>query len=195
MLIELLKSVVVQSSTATDGGANGPVVFTTTGDKMIFTAIAPVRMLKWGFMVANVAVAQTSSAMAFKLSFRPTAGSDTARTDVDTLTTAASSSYALGTGGYREFFTPSAKTTTPVSQVAAAGPIGSTAPLNYGGQLQATLKAGQQWVLNVTTASDNTGQGKLFIEYVLLPISEPSGYGTTDAGVVSLTENLTQFAS
>jgi hypothetical protein len=195
MLQEFLKSVVVSSSTVTDGGANGPVVFTTTGDKMILTAIAPIRLLKWGFMVTGTAVAQTSSAMAFKLSFRPTAGSDTSRTDVDTLTTVASSSFALGTGGYREYFTASSKTSTPVSQVTAAGPIGNTVPSNEAGQVQAVLKAGQQWVINVTTGSDNTGTGKLFFEYTLLPISEPSGYGTTDAGTVSLTENYTQFAS
>lgn len=194
MLHEFLKSVVVQSFSATDGGSNGPVVFTSTGDKFIFTAAAPVRLLKWGFMVANTAVAQTSSAMQFNLDQRVTAGSDTGRVNIDTLTTAASSSYALGTGAYRDPWTTSTQATTPASQQSSAGPEGETFYL-YSGQAQMVLKAGQQWVIKCQVASDNTGQGKLFIEYELLPISKPSGYGTTDAGVVSLTENLTRLAS
>lgn len=195
MLIELLKSQIVRSFTATQGGANGPVLFTSTGVKFIFTAFAPVRLLKWGFLVNDTAVAQTSSAMAFKLTKYPTSEATTNAVDIDTLTTVASSSYAIGTGGYREFFTPSTKTSTPVSQTSSAGPIGGTQPSNEAGQQQLTLSVGQGLAVNVTTASDNTGKGIVFMEYVLLPISAPSGYGTTDAGVVSLTENYTQFAS
>lgn len=200
MLNELLKSVVWRTTTATDGGANGPVVFTSTGTKVLFTAVAPVRLLKWGFLANNVAVAQTSSAMAFSLSSLPQAGGSA--TVIDTLTTVASSSFALGTGGYRETFTPSTAATTPPSQNAQAGPIGNTANTTESGQQQMTLSVGQQWQIAVTTASDNTGTGVLFLEYVLLPISKPSGYGfTTDPdyspqpGSVSLTDNYTQFAS
>lgn len=194
MMNELLKTVVAQSGTASDGGANGPVLYTTTGDKFIFTAVAPIRLLKWGFLTTAVAVAQTSSAMAFKLSKRVTAGTDTGRVDIDTLTTVASSSYALAFGAYRDGFTVSTKSTTK-DEPTGFGPIGVNAPDQESGQAQFTLSVGQQWVINVTTASDNTGQGKVFIEYVLLPISRPSGYGTTDAGTVSLTENYTRLAS
>lgn len=196
MMIELLKSVVVSSFTVTDGGANGPVAFTSTGDKMVLTALAPIRLLKWGFLITGTAMAQTSSAFAMKLSMRPTAGSDTNRVDLDTLTTVASSSYALGFGGYRETYAPStANVVTPPSTVPAGGPLGNTGNTIEAGQQQYTLAVGQQWVIDVTTASDNTGTGKLFFEYVLLPISKPSQYGATNAGTVSLTENYTQFAS
>ena len=195
MLHELLHTVVKESGNVTDGGAAGAGVFTSTGDKYILTATAPLRLLKWGFLVTNTAVAQTSSAMAFELDLRPTAGSDSNRVSMDTLTTVASSSFALGTGGFRETFTASTQATTPASEVANAGPIGNTQYL-YSGQQQITLSVGQQLVIKVATASDNTGQGKLFFEYVLLPINKPSGYtlpsGETD---VSLTDNYTAFAS
>lgn len=200
MLQELLKSVVYRTTTATDGGANGPVVFTSTGVKCLFTSPAPVRLLKWGFIANNVAVAQTSSAMAFSLSSLSAPGATPAV--IDTLTTVASSAFALGFGGYRETFNPSTSATTPASQISQAGPIGNTANTTESGQAQFTLSVGQQWSITVTVASDNTGTGILFLEYVLLPITKPSGYGfTTDPdfssqpGSVSLTDNYTQFAS
>ena len=195
MMNELLKTVVWRTWTATDGGANGPVVFTSTGVKALFTAVSPVRLLKWGFLASNVAVAQTSSAMKLTLGSLPApSGTNTA---IDTLTTVASSGFALGFGGYRSGFTASTDATTPLSQVSNAGPVPDqgTWPI-YSGQQQFTLSVGQQWAITMSTASDNTGQGLLFIEYVLLPITLPSGYtlpsGDTDT---SLTDNYTSFAS
>lgn len=194
MLIELLKSVVVRSLQATDGGANGPVVFTSTGAKYIFTAVAPVRLLKWGFLASNVAIAQTASAMQLTLSSLPAPGGSL--TQIDTLTTVAASAYALGFGAYRETFAASvANVLTPPSEIPQAGPIGSQPNVINAGQTQFTLSVGQQWSIGVGVASDNTGQGLIFLEYVLLPIAKPSGYGVTNAGTVSLTDNYTQLAS
>ena len=196
MLQELLKSITWRTWTASNGGANGPVVFTSTGVKAIFTAYAPLRLLKWGFLVNDTAISQASgSAFAMKLTKYPTSEATTNSSDIDTLTTAASQAFAIGTGGYREFFTASSKTSTPASQTSSAGPIGNTVPSNEAGQAQFTLSVGQGVAINVTTAADTTGKGILFLEYVLLPISAPSGYGTTDAGTVSLTDNYQQFAS
>lgn len=198
MLNEFLKSVVVQSFSATDGGSNGPVVFTSTGDKFTFTAAVPIRLLKWGFIVDKVAVAQTASAMKFTLYTIPASaagGGSGGGTAVDTLTTTATSGFALGTGGYRDPWTTSTTATSPPSEGTQAGPIGNTANTITSGQQQLTLSVGQQFVINVTTASDNTGQGRVWIEYVLLPITKPSGYGVTQAGTVSLTENYTRFSS
>lgn len=203
MMQELLKSVVWRTYTASDGGANGPVLFTSTGVKAIFTAVAPVRLLKWGFLVNDTAVSQASgSAMAMKLTLYPTVGSTSGQSDIDTLTTTASEAFVLGTGGYRDFFTPSTDATTPASQLAAAGPLGSADNNIYSGQQQAQLSVGQGWAINVTTAADTTGKGILFVEYVLLPISKPSGYGyatdpdfSSQPGSVSLTDNYTRFAS
>lgn len=195
MMNELLQPRIVYSTTATDGGANGPVVFTTTGNKFVFSPVAPARLLKWGILIDDTALVTGGSSLVMKLDKRITAGSDTGIvSDIDTLTvTDPSSAYVLGTGAYRDPFTASTKGTT-AQQVTAAGPPGVDINIESG-QAQFTLKAGEQWVVEVDTGATTSGKGKIWIEYVLLPISKPSGYGTTDAGTVSLTENLTRLAS
>ncbi len=196
MLNELLKTVVHRSNRATENGANGPVVLTSTGDKYVVTAIAPMRLLKWGFMIDDTALDTTSAALILDLDKRITAGSDTGRVaDIDTLTVAVTNqAYTLGKGAYRDGFTTSTKSTTQ-DQPSNSGPVGGNAPDQENGQGQFTLKAGEQWVIDVRQGAGTAGKGKLFIEAVLLPISKPSGYGTTDAGTVSLTENYTRLAS
>lgn len=201
MMIELLKSVVAKSTFATMAsvggaiGANGPVVFTTTGDKFVFTATAPVKLLKWGFLADAVALVTGGTNLILTLAFAPTAGSATGRVNLDTLTvTDPNSAFVLGKGAYRDPFIASTVATTPISEVAAAGPLGVAYQINSG-QNQDTLQVGQQWIIGVTTAATTSGQGSIFIEYVLLPISKPSGYGVTDAGTVSLTEAYTRQAS
>lgn len=203
MLNELLKSVVVRSSAATMTGSNGPVVLTSTGDKFTLSAWAPMRLLKWGFLVDGVAIVTGGTNLVLSLDFRPTAGSDTNRVNgVDTLTiTDPNSAFVLGTGGYRDPWTLATTATTPASQL--GGQPGATEPI-VSGQQQLQLSAGQQWVIKVGTAVTTSGQVTLFIEYVLLPLTKPSGYGfsgnidpdfASQPGSVSLTDNLTRFAS
>lgn len=193
MLHELLKSVVVVSTLATPTGSGGPVVFTSTGDKYIFTPPAPVKLLKWGIVISTDLVPVTQCLLS--LSLRPTAGSNTARAVIDTLRTG-TTIFVAGKGILRDPFTASTTATTPASEVAAAGPSGVVGNNTItSGQAQFVVIPGQEWVVDVTTAATTTGQGYIWIEYVLLPISKPSGYGTTDAGTVSLTENYTRVAS
>lgn len=200
MMIELLKTVVTKSKFATMTqaggavGANGPVVLTSTGDKFVFTAVAPVKLLKWGFLVDGVALVTGGTSLVLSLATCPTSGSATGRVVIDTLTvTDPSSAYVLGTGAYRDPFTASVKT-TPSQEVSNAGPLGVDINVQSG-QAQFQLSVGQQFAIAVTTAATTSGQVSLFIEYEMLPISKPSGYGTTDAGTVSLTEKYTRVAS
>lgn len=191
MMNELLQPrFVVSTLPSAVGTEGGPVVFTSTGDKFVFTPPAPVRLLKWGLLIKTALVPVTQCLVT--LSYRPTLGSDSSRVAIDTLRTG-TTSYAVGKGLYRDPYTASTVATTPISQVSGSGQGGS--PNITSGQAQFVLKPGEEWVIDVTTAATTTGEGYLFLEYVLLPISKPSGYGTTDAGTVSLTENLTRLAS
>lgn len=191
MMNELLKGQVVVSALASPTGSGGPVVFTSTGDKFIFTPGAPVRLLKWGFVAQTDVVPVTN--LILTLSKRPTAGSDTSRAALDTLSLGTSVAYVAGKGAFRDPYTASTAATTPSSEPSGSGQGGSYT-INSG-QAQYVLKPGEEWVIDVTTAATTTGKGYLWIEYVLLPISKPSGYGTTDGGVVSLTDNYTRLAS
>lgn len=192
MMHELLQVRNVISALATPTGSGGPVVFTSTGDKFIFTPSAPVRLMKWGFVAQTDVVPVTN--LILSLSKRPTAGSDTARAVIDTLSLGTSAAYVAGKGAYRDPFTASTVATTPLSEVSGSGQ-GSNSPANTSGQQQIVLKPGEEWVIDVTTAATTTGKGYLWIEYALLPLSKPTGYGTTDGGVVSLTESYTRLAS
>jgi hypothetical protein len=201
MMNELLKSVVwTQPQSATAG------FITITGAPGVvaeFHPFAPVRILKWGFL-ATTAVASAAANAQLSLLQRTAPGVSAGQVTVDTLTTG-TTTYAVGTGAYRTPFTASTISSSPPSQLNTAGPLGITTLNNEeAGQQQLTLSAGQALAINVVTSPDATGAVMLFIEYVLLPISKPSGYGfpsnidpdfASQAGSVSLTDNLTALAS
>lgn len=205
MLQELLKSVVKTF----DGGSGGTsyLSIASTGVKAEFQAAAPIRVLKWGIIATTAVDSQTASAQ-LSLIQRTAPGVTSGQTTVDTLTLGANATspytvLAVGSGAFRDPWTTSTSATTPASQVAAAGPEGDqgTFPI-YSGQQQITLNAGQALAFNVVTAPDVSGVGIFFIEYVLLPITKPSGYGfvtdpdfSSQPGSVSLTDNFTRYAS
>lgn len=194
MMNELLKTVVEQSVLVTPAGTGGPVVLTSTGDKFSISIAAPIRILKWG-VILSTSLDTTNAAMILKLDQRITAGSDTGRVTLDTLTVpVTNTTYVAGTGIYRDPYTASTKHTT-TDEPTGFGPNGVNAPDQEYGQQQLTFTSGQELILKVDTAAGTAGQGRMFVEYVMLPISKPSGYGTTDAGTVSLTDKLTRFAS
>lgn len=198
MLIELLKTRVDTSIFTTSAGtAVGPINFNTTGDFWQFTPVAPVRLLKWGFMndAGGTSLTVTGGNFQLNLDFQPTAGSATGRVNIDTLTVAQNTVVPAGTGFYRDGFTVSTSSTSIPSEVTTAGPLGSTPGSVVSGQAQFTLAAGQAWVIKGQVAFGAAATGHVWVEYELLPISKPSGYGTTQAGTVSLTENLTRVAS
>lgn len=205
MMQELLKSVVKTF----DGGTAGTVYLSvaSTGVKAEFQAASPIRVLKWG-IIATTAVDSQTAATQLGLLLRTAPGVTAGQTLVDTLTLGANATspynvLAVGNGAYRDPWTTSTTATTPASQVGSSGPEGDsgTFPI-VSGQQQLTLSAGQALAMEVVTAPDVSGAGILFLEYVLLPISKPSGYGfTTDPdfssqpGSVSLTDNYTRYAS
>lgn len=192
---EFLKRQVLVSTAATPTGGNGPIVLTTTGDKFIFTPAAPVRLRKWGFIIST-SLNTTGAALTCELDLRVTVGTDTGRVNKDTLTVAVTNTtYVAGKGVYRDPFTASSASTSTASQVTGSGPQGYTLNTVTSGQTDLYAVPGQEYVIEVTQGAGTAGQGYAFIEYDLLPLSKPSGYGTTDAGTVSLTDNLTRLAS
>lgn len=152
---ELLQKRVVVSSLATATGSGGPVVFTSTGDKFIFTPANPSYALRWGIVWS---VAKDASSMVVTLSLRPTAGSDTNRAVIDTMTDALAR--AAGTATERKTLVgpnPNSSTGIDNSLVnVSPGAIGAVFP-------------GQQLIVAVTTAAGSTGQGYLYMEYVEKP--------------------------
>jgi hypothetical protein len=207
MLQELLKSVVK----VFDGGTAGTVYLSiaSTGVKAEFQAVAPIRVLKWGVIATTLVASQTAAAQ-LSLIQRTAPGVTAAQATVDTLTLGANATspygvLAIGSGAYRDPWTTSTTATTPASQVSNSGPEGDSGTFDIvSGQQQLTLSAGQALAFNVVTAPDVSGVGLLFLEYVLLPITRPSGYGfpgnldpdyTAQPGSVSLTDIYTRYAS
>lgn len=158
MNVDLKRETVVSKAVAPTG-ANGPVVFTSTGDKFIFTTAMPIEVIRWGIVYS---VAKDASNMVATLSLRPTSGSDTARAVISTLTDALAR--AQGVVTYQE---PGTLTTAAATQsVAEDGSLRNVDPV---GPYQ--VLPGQELVAAVTTAAGSTGQGVIFIEYRELPFS------------------------
>lgn len=142
------------SESATPVGANGPIVFTTTGDKWIITPGNPIAFLRWG---AIINTAKDASALVITLAVRPTAGSDTARVVQDTLTDTATAR-AAGVVLERRL-----SGVNPNQTTASDGSKVNVAALANGG---IQVFPGQEAVFAVTTASAATGQGYLYADYI-----------------------------
>lgn len=149
----LLHKRVAVSSAATPTGSNGPVVFTSTGDKFILTPAKPIDILRWGYVIT---VAKDATTMIVQLDKRPTAGSDSSRTTIGEITDAAAR--AQGAVVYQE---PGTGTSAALTQ--STGADGSLVNVDPAGPYHIT--PGQQVVVEVTDAADSTGQGFVFIEY------------------------------
>lgn len=163
---DLLQKRVVVSELATATGSGGPVVFTSTGDKFIMSPANPLKILRWGIVWA---VAKDASALVVTLAQRPTAGSDTARAVIDTLSDSAAR--AAGVQVERKF-----SGTNPNS---STGSDGSLVNIAAGGL--PIIYPGQQAVIAVTTGASSTGQGYLYAEYIEYPAVPEmvSNQGTT----------------
>lgn len=149
----LLHKRVARSTAATPTGSNGPVVFTTTGDKFTFAPIKPVDVLRWGMLYS---VAKDATSAAFTLDKRPTVGSDTNRVTIGTITDVAAR--AAGIVVYQE---PGTLTTAAATQ--STGADGSLVNVEPVGPFH--IIPGQELVIAVTDAADVSGQGTLFVEY------------------------------
>jgi hypothetical protein len=149
------------SSTATNGGSNGAVVLTTTGDKWGFRPANPSAITRWGVIIST---AKDASALVITLAVRPVVGSDTNRAVQDTLTDSATAR-AAGVSLERRIVG-----TNPNSSTGSDGSLVNVAALPtviMGDGVQ--VLPGQEAVFAVTTAASSTGQGYLYHEYIEYP--------------------------
>lgn len=149
---ELLQKRVAESTLATPTGSGGPVVLTSTGDKFIISHGNPWTILRWGVVLS---VAKDASALVITLANRPTAGSDTNRVVVDTMTDSAT---ARAAGVVLE------RKVTGTVPNSSTGSDGSLVNVAAGGPLK--FYPGQQAVFAVTTAAASTGSGYIYAEYI-----------------------------
>lgn len=157
---DLLNRHIRVSESATQAGSNGPVVFTSTGDKVVMTPANPISIVRYGVIWT---VAKDASALVLTLATRPTAGSDTARAVNDTMTDSATARLA-GTIIERNI-----KGTNPNNSTGSDGSTVNVGPLagNSGQAVEGVLiLPGQEAVFAVTTASASTGQGYLYFDYI-----------------------------
>lgn len=155
----LLKDLSVVSVSATPTGANGPIVFTTTGDKFIFTPGRPIDVIRWGVIYS---VAKDATAAAYTLAKRVTVGTDTGRVTISTMSDALAR--AAGAVVYQE---PGTLATAAATQSTAED--GSLRNVDPVGPYH--VAPGQELVVAVTDAADATGQGYAFIEYLEYPFA------------------------
>lgn len=158
----LNKRTVVSVLPTPTGTAGGPVDFGATGDKFIYTPANPSDVYRWGLVNDTAMVSGTSFVMA--LDKRVTAGTDTGRVQMDTITR--TTDMAAGTGLFSQSILPVAqaagsdnRTTPPIPtyyNVEPAGPV--------------QVNPGQQLVLEVTDAA-TSGTGYVWIEFVEYPIA------------------------
>lgn len=154
-----LNKVFVVSTLPTPTGANGgPVDFNATGDKFILTPVAPIEIVRFGF-VTDAAMDPDAGGFVLALDHRPTAGSDTGRTESATLTRTDTQTVAAGSLVYREVVLADTDGETAedgeTRYVAPSGPL--------------SVDVGEQAVLEVTNAVGAASTGYVFIEYVQKP--------------------------
>lgn len=158
MNIQLFRKTAV-SRAASPTGSNGPVVFTSTGDKFIITPAMPLDVIRFGIIYT---VAKDATSMVVTLDKRVTAGSDTGRVTISTMTdTAARAVTAIV---YQE---PGTLTTAAATQSTAED--GSLRNVDPVGPYHIT--PGQELVIAVTDAADATGQGYVWVEYNEYPFA------------------------
>lgn len=139
------------------GGAEGPVVFSSTGVKFRWAPSAPVDVYKWGFIVGATALDNTTG-LVMALKRRPNINSASSEVTMDTITfTNGAATVAANKGRVREL-------TLPVA--ASTGLDGSTVNVEGAGPVR--VKPGEQLTIEVTTGA-TAGNGYLFIEYDDLP--------------------------
>lgn len=154
----LNKRTQVSDKVTASTGANGPIVFTTTGDKWSFQPANPSAIGRWGIIFT---VAKDASALVVTLAVRPTIGSDTNRAVQDTLTDNATAR-AAGVVLERRI-----SGTNPNQSTGSDGSLINVAPLAQGiYQEGVSILPGQEAVFAVTTAAASTGSGYLYHEYI-----------------------------
>ncbi len=122
------------------------VTLNSTGDKMTFTPAFPVNIVRWG-IIAD-ALIDVGAGMTIKADWRPTAGSDSSRSDGTCGDITVTADISQGQGAYTE---------------ECADPSTTAVPAKF------SVDPGEQIVFQVTDAADTAGTGILFVEYEALP--------------------------
>ncbi len=141
------------------GAAGGPVDFNATGDKFIFTPAKPSKIVRWGLIFID-AVDPDAGGFVLALDYRPTAGSDTNRSEEATITRANADTSAAGAVIYNEV------TRTVASSVEDDG-----STLNVAAEGPLLVIPGTEAVIEVTNAAGVTATGYVWIEYLELPFA------------------------
>lgn len=163
----LNKRVVVSILPSPLGTAGGPVDFTATGDKFIFTPALPADVYRWG-IITN-ALLDVGAGFVAALDHRPTAGSDTNRVEKDTITVSAD--VAAGQVVYSQAIGADAD-----GEVGEDGTVRYVAPTG-----PVEVNPGEELVIEVTNAADTAGTGYVFIEYVEKPLAGDRAENATEA--------------
>lgn len=165
---ELLKKRTIVSALATPTGSGGPVDFNATGDKFIYTPVVKTEVYRYGF-VANAAMDPDAGGFVLALDHRPTAGSDTNRTEKATITRTDTQTVAAGGIIYRELDLEVAEATgddgVSIVNVGPAGPV--------------VVNPGEELVIEVTNAVGAASTGYVFIEVVESPFDLTEGTEVT----------------
>lgn len=135
------------------------VDLTSTGDKLVWTPGTPVNIIRWG-IIAD-ALIDVGAGMTVKMDHRPTAGSDSSRTDG----------------------TPSTAVNLVTAVDVAAGK-GIYVDLSEAFEVD----PGEEVVFQVTDAPDTAGTGVIFIEYDRLPFQNDSNLAAADNRLSNMTK-------
>lgn len=160
------------------GGANE---FESAADTTaIFRPSTPVTVFRWGFMNSDDGIIDVGTTMIVALDWRPTAGSDTGRVELSTITTG-TTDVAVGTGLYSEF---GAVEIGGVLPAATTGVDGSTVHAALSGSWQDNtvlgypikVNPGEELVFEVTNAADtNADLVTCFLHYIQEPFVNGDG--------------------
>ncbi len=142
------------------------VTLNSTGDKMTFTPGVPVNIIRWG-VIAD-ALIDVGAGFTIKADWRPTAGSDSSRSDGTCGDITVTADISQGQGAYTE------ECATP----------------DAGAPAKFEVDPGEQLVFQVTDAADTSGTGLIFIEYELLPFVGDDN--TTNDGAANRIDNMTK---
>lgn len=154
---DLLHRVRLVSVLPTPTGANGgPVDFNATGDKFIYTPACKAEVYRFGF-IADAAMDPDAGGFVLALDHRITAGSDTGRTEKQTITRADAETVAAGKLVYADVIIPVAQAAQVDGSLLDVGPSG---PL--------VVMPGEQVVIEVTNAVGAASTGYVFLEVMEL---------------------------
>lgn len=130
------------------------VAVATTGDKVVVPVSGPQKIYRWG-IIAN-SIIDVGAAAIFSFEHRITAGSDTGRTVIDTISTG-TTDVAAGKGLYSDL-----SNGFDGAQTGEDGKPRNIAPAQGTPNLPVVVRPGEELVFEVTDAPDTAGAGAYF---------------------------------